>query len=73
MGVCLHPKYGGWFAMRCVFIFKNVQLKEDDLIQRKPIDVLDGDQNRIMHTLKEFNFNWRNGLYRDSIKLVVEK
>ncbi|GIY39137.1 hypothetical protein CEXT_470651 [Caerostris extrusa] len=24
-GVCLHPKYGGWFALRAVAFFENIQ------------------------------------------------
>lgn len=70
MGVCLHPKYGGWFAMRGVLILKNLQAP--DLVAKKPEDVLQGDENRIQDLISKFNTNWRDGTYRSVID-VVEK
>jgi methylmalonic aciduria homocystinuria type C protein len=69
MGVCLHPKYGGWFAMRGVFIIKNFLVY--DLIPKEPIDVLNGNETNIYDLLNKFNFNWKDNTYRDVIK--VEK
>ncbi|GAB1604734.1 methylmalonic aciduria and homocystinuria type C protein homolog isoform X2 [Argonauta hians] len=37
-GMSLHPKYGGWFAMRAVFVFKNVEVP--GLVKTNPPDVL---------------------------------
>ena len=67
MGVCLHPKYGGWFAMRGVFIIKNFLVY--DLISREPIDVLNNDESRIVELLNKFNNNWKDNTYRDVIKV----
>lgn len=68
MGVCLHPKYGGWFAMRCVFVFKNLQVPNEQLAYREPSDPLNGDPERILDLLKKFNYNWRDSTYRDCIR-----
>lgn len=65
MGVCLHPEYGGWFAMRCVLIFRNYLV--DDLEQKPPKDMLNGDLERITELLERFNFNWKDWSYRDVI------
>lgn len=67
MGVCLHPKYGGWFAMRGVFILKNVQIQ--DLISKQPIDVLNNDKKLIEDLLNRFNNNWKDNTYRDVIQV----
>lgn len=65
MGVCLHPKYGGWFALRAVLIFKN--LKYPLLPRVKPIDVLGNDQSLIIDVLQRFNYAWQDSTYRDVI------
>lgn len=70
MGVCLHAKYGGWFAMRSVFIFKNVVLNENELGRVEPIDPLYGNYEKIIDLLKKFNFNWKDSTYRDVINVV---
>lgn len=67
MGVCLHPKYGGWFAMRGVLIIKNLPCY--DLIPKTPVDVLDADESRIIDLLDKFNTNWKDNSYRDVIKV----
>jgi cyanocobalamin reductase (cyanide-eliminating) / alkylcobalamin dealkylase len=67
MGVCLHPKFGGWFAMRGVFIFKNVKVENISL--REPIDVLNGDEKLIEELTRRFNTNWKDGTYRDMIQV----
>jgi methylmalonic aciduria homocystinuria type C protein len=67
MGICLHPKYGGWFAMRSVFIFNN--LRCDDLVYKEPIDSLNGDSTRIVNLIKAFNYNWKDSTYRDWIEV----
>ena len=43
MGVCLHPKYGGWFAMRSVVIFKNLLVSDEQLPGKEPFNRLEGD------------------------------
>jgi methylmalonic aciduria homocystinuria type C protein len=67
MGVCIHPKYGGWFAMRGVLIFKDLQTP--DLVVNKPIDVLNSDELLIATLLDSFNKNWKSGEYRDIIQV----
>lgn len=72
MGVCLHPSYGGWFAMRCVFIFKNMLVNDSSLVQRIPDELFHGDTERILDLLEKFNYNWKDWTYRDVIP-VKEK
>jgi methylmalonic aciduria homocystinuria type C protein len=70
MGVCLHPKFGGWFAMRCVFLFKNVLLSnETDLSRPNVSDPLGHDYERIVDLLKNFKFNWKDSKYRNAINV----
>lgn len=71
MGVCLHEKYGGWFAMRCVYLFKNLHVGAT-LIRREPTDPLNNDFDRIFDTLKRFNDNWKDSTYRSTFP-VTEK
>lgn len=67
MGVCLHPRFGGWFAMRAVFVFKDVQLEEGDICMKKVADPLNGNMEKILDVLKKFNFHWKDSRYRDVI------
>lgn len=61
-GVCIHPRLGGWFAIRAVLVFTDVQAP--GLEQTLPIDCVPGREDRIS-LLENFNFNWRDGKYRD--------
>ncbi len=38
-GVCLHPSYIGWFALRAVIIFQKVLVP--DLVYKPPKDILE--------------------------------
>lgn len=67
MGVCLHPRYGGWFAMRGVFFFKDIVLEKDEISLKQVGDPLNGDMTKILDVLKKFNFNWKDSQYRDVI------
>ncbi|CAF1190346.1 unnamed protein product [Adineta steineri] len=68
MGVCLHPKYGGWFALRSVLIFKTLQYP---LLPRiSPPDVLNGDESLIVDVLQRFNYCWQDGTYRNVIPVI---
>lgn len=64
LGVCIHPKYGGWFAFRGVFIFDGVLVP--NLEPRQPVDVVKSEDVR-RDLVRLFNFSWQNGLYRDVI------
>ncbi|XP_063283765.1 cyanocobalamin reductase / alkylcobalamin dealkylase [Pelobates fuscus] len=61
-GVCIHPRYGGWFAIRAVLVFSEV--RAPTLEQLLPIDCIPSREDRIQ-LLEDFNFRWRDGKYRD--------
>ena len=63
-GVSIHPKYGGWFALRGVIIFKNVQ--QPELPFRAPEDCVPSREDRIK-LLESFNYHWQDGTYRDIV------
>lgn len=63
-GVSVHPKYGGWFGLRGVLIFKNLQ--HAALQRTEPPDVVPTDELRI-ELLNRFNDNWQDWTYRDII------
>ena len=63
-GVSVHPKYGGWFALRGVIIFKNVQ--QPELPFRAPEDCVPSREDRIK-LLESFNYHWQDGTYRDIV------
>ncbi|XP_059163025.1 cyanocobalamin reductase / alkylcobalamin dealkylase-like [Physella acuta] len=67
-GVCIHPKFGGWFALRGVFIFKNILCP--NLPRVEPVDCVP-DQESKVKLLKLFNEQWKDWTYRDIIP--VEK
>lgn len=66
LGVCIHPKFGGWFALRGVLIFRDVLAPE--LERRQPADVVSSDAQRT-DLVRLFNFFWRDGRYRDVIEV----
>ncbi|XP_069794920.1 cyanocobalamin reductase / alkylcobalamin dealkylase [Narcine bancroftii] len=65
-GVCIHPCYGGWFAIRGVLIFPDVQ--DPSLEQKMPVDCVLTDEKKIQ-LLKKFNFHWQDWTYRDIIEV----
>ena len=62
--VCLHPKYGGWFALRGVLIFKNVRVSPPLLQPLDPPMILKTEYD-IANLLYLFNDHWRDSRYRD--------
>ena len=64
-GVSVHPKYGGWFALRGVLIFKNIFCP--DLPKYDPLDVIPTMEGR-KDLLDKFNTNWQDWTFRDVIK-----
>ncbi len=60
--VCLHPKFGGWFAIRCVFILINVQVK--DWPEPLPCSI-SFTEEEIAQLLLLYNDRWRDNSYRD--------
>ncbi|XP_023218050.1 methylmalonic aciduria and homocystinuria type C protein homolog [Centruroides sculpturatus] len=67
-GVCIHPKYGGWFALRGVAIFEKFTCPL--LTKTEPNDVIPEDKKREL--LEKFNYHWEDWSYRDIIP-VAEK
>ncbi|GBN87192.1 Methylmalonic aciduria and homocystinuria type C [Araneus ventricosus] len=68
-GVCIHPKYGGWFALRGVAFFENLECPDLDRIP--PSDVVPSKDDKI-RLLELYNFNWTDWRFRDIIP-VAEK
>lgn len=64
-GVCIHPRLGGWFAIRALLIFKDVLLG-DEFQQKDPEDCVSRQEDRI-ELLERFNFRWQDWSYRDII------
>ena len=67
--VCLHPQYGGWFALRGVVIFERVTVP--NLVRLTPPDILKTSEE-ISHLLELYNDHWRDWRFRDVIP-VQEK
>ncbi|XP_019356941.1 PREDICTED: methylmalonic aciduria and homocystinuria type C protein [Gavialis gangeticus] len=65
-GVCIHPQYGGWFAIRAILIFPEIQVPF--LEQYAPIDCVTTEEKRIQ-LLEKFNFHWQDWSYRDIIEV----
>lgn len=68
MGVCIHPKYGGWFALRSVLVIKTLKYPLLPRIQAK--DVFNGDESLVIDVLKRFNDSWEDGSYRNVIPVA---
>ncbi|XP_074077666.1 cyanocobalamin reductase / alkylcobalamin dealkylase [Macrotis lagotis] len=66
-GVCIHPKYGGWFAIRGVVLLPGVEVP--DLPPQSPTDCVPTQEGRIA-LLESFNFHWRDWTYRDVVAPV---
>ncbi|XP_057369202.1 cyanocobalamin reductase / alkylcobalamin dealkylase-like [Daphnia carinata] len=64
-GVCLHPKYIGWFALRAVIIFQNVLVPNLDF--KPPKDILEEEGKKI-DLLNRYNNNWQDWSFRDVVK-----
>ncbi|KAJ8388432.1 hypothetical protein AAFF_G00133080 [Aldrovandia affinis] len=64
-GVCIHPKLGGWFAIRALLVFPCVVVGEE-LQQRPPPDCVPSQESRV-ELLEKFNFHWRDWSYRDIV------
>jgi len=69
--VCWHPKYGGWFGIRCLMIFKDIATVGDSLCQKDPSDKLTSDQ--IAELLYQYNNHWADWGWRDVGLDKVEK
>ncbi|XP_031825076.1 methylmalonic aciduria and homocystinuria type C protein isoform X1 [Sarcophilus harrisii] len=66
-GVCIHPLYGGWFAIRGVLLLPGVEVPH--LPHLPPLDCVPTQEGRIA-LLESFNFHWRDWTYRDAVAPV---
>ncbi|XP_007259558.3 cyanocobalamin reductase / alkylcobalamin dealkylase [Astyanax mexicanus] len=64
-GVCIHPRLGGWFAIRAVLVWKDVEVGKE-LQQVPPPDCVSSQEARIK-LLEKFNYNWQDWTYRDIV------
>ncbi|XP_035269745.1 cyanocobalamin reductase / alkylcobalamin dealkylase isoform X1 [Anguilla anguilla] len=64
-GVCIHPKFGGWFAIRALLVFPGAAVGEE-LQQRPPPDCVPSQEARV-ELLERFNFRWQDWSYRDIV------
>ncbi|OWK04662.1 MMACHC [Cervus elaphus hippelaphus] len=63
-GVCIHPRFGGWFAIRGVVLLRGIEVP--NLPPTKPLDCVPARADRIT-LLERFNFHWRDWTYRDAV------
>ncbi|KAI5938162.1 cyanocobalamin reductase / alkylcobalamin dealkylase isoform X1 [Manis javanica] len=63
-GVCIHPRFGGWFAIRGVVLLPGTEVPS--LLPTKPLDCIPARADRIT-LLERFNFHWRDWTYRDAV------
>ncbi|XP_059196940.1 cyanocobalamin reductase / alkylcobalamin dealkylase [Centropristis striata] len=67
-GVCVHPRFGGWFAIRALLVFGGVTVG-CELEQPAPPDCVPSREARIQ-LLEAFNFHWQDWSYRDIVPPV---
>ncbi|XP_047443045.1 cyanocobalamin reductase / alkylcobalamin dealkylase isoform X2 [Mugil cephalus] len=67
-GVCVHPRFGGWFAIRALLVFVDVTVGSE-LVQPAPPDCVPSREDRIQ-LLEAFNFRWQDWSYRDIVPPV---
>lgn len=56
-GVCVHPKFGGWFAIRALLVFVDIAVGPE-LVQPSPPDCVPSREGRIQ-LLEAFNLHWQ--------------
>ncbi|XP_045904589.1 cyanocobalamin reductase / alkylcobalamin dealkylase isoform X1 [Micropterus dolomieu] len=67
-GVCVHPRFGGWFAIRALLVFDGVTVGPE-MSQPVPPDCVPSREGRVQ-LLEAFNFNWQDWSYRDIVHPV---
>lgn len=53
----MHPRFGGWFAIRALLVFEGVTVGSE-MVQSLPPDCVPAREDRI-HLLEAFNFHWQ--------------
>lgn len=61
--VCIHPDFGGWFAIRAVIVFEGKE-QPDLIVKPSPVQL---NQEEISRLLRLYNDNWRDWSFRDII------
>ncbi|CAL8069140.1 unnamed protein product [Orchesella dallaii] len=65
-GVAIHPTYGGWYAIRGVVIFRDLQSPMDGQKLEKPEDVqIFSNEDTIARVIELFAYNWQNNEWRN--------
>ncbi|XP_034085721.1 methylmalonic aciduria and homocystinuria type C protein homolog [Gymnodraco acuticeps] len=67
-GVCVHPRFGGWFAIRALLVFGGVTVGSE-MVQPPPPDCVPSREGRIQ-LLEAFNYRWQDWSYRDIVRPV---
>ncbi|XP_029285031.1 cyanocobalamin reductase / alkylcobalamin dealkylase isoform X1 [Cottoperca gobio] len=67
-GVCVHPRFGGWFAIRALLVFGGVTI-DSEMVQPLPPDCVPSRESKI-ELLEAFNFHWQDWSYRDIVRPV---
>ena len=67
-GISMHPRYGGWFALRTVLIFRNTEVPL--LQQVTPPDCVPGSDMRVK-LLEALNEHWQDWKYREISSLPI--
>nr|XP_040039813.1 cyanocobalamin reductase / alkylcobalamin dealkylase [Gasterosteus aculeatus aculeatus] len=67
-GVCVHPRFGGWFAIRALLVFGGVTV-DSEMLQPDPPDCVPSREGRIQ-LLEAFNLHWQDWSYRDVVPPV---
>ncbi|XP_032426962.1 cyanocobalamin reductase / alkylcobalamin dealkylase isoform X2 [Xiphophorus hellerii] len=64
-GVCIHPSFGGWFAIRALLVFEDVAVGPE-LVQPDPPDCVASREDRIK-LLEAFNLHWTGATETSSL------
>ncbi|XP_056133234.1 cyanocobalamin reductase / alkylcobalamin dealkylase [Lampris incognitus] len=67
-GVCVHPRFGGWFAIRALLVFRGVTVGSE-FVQPTPPDCVPSREDRIQ-LLESFNLRWQDWSYRNIVAPV---
>ncbi|KHN82462.1 MMACHC-like protein [Toxocara canis] len=63
MGLSLHPKFGGHFGFRAVYIFPEIHLPAEFKERTAPMVLKTAEKHK--EALNLFNYHWKDGRFRD--------
>lgn len=70
-GVCIHPRLGGWFAIRAMLVFVGSEVGSE-LQQTAPPDCVPTREDRIQ-LLENFNLRWQVGFTLYTIVITIDQ